>query len=409
MRVEIIKKLTMRTMLALSLFLIPTGMVLHANEMASMWSRLYETSSTNEQRYQIMLNMVELDSRDLGPVYLEALNEQLRGYQNISQTTERFAANQLIILILRELGQQRVGESADAVWNMLEINPQVNVMREAVRTLGRIDATQYAGQLAVMLRNMNLQVSPLDERREIESVALATVIALERLREPVGFEPVFFAANSWYSTQSGVRATARDALPEIINDPTDILMDITRSTTSIEVKELALRVGLDSTASETDKAEFAAQALEHALSVSPRTRIEERALKSLRMNALAALRDLDEKADRAVPSMARMLIRYQSDSLYDQDEMLALINAMGTFSNDDSVRALSGFMRYQTERRERGLTSDNLRIPRATIIALGNTGNVIAIEDLNMVVYSNQWESVVRRDAQAALDRIMDE
>lgn len=407
MRVEIIRKYTVRTLLVLSLLLAPAGMVLHANEVASMWSRLYQNASTNEHRYQIMLNMVELDSRDLGPVYLEALEEQLRGYENIEETTERFAANQLIVLILRELGQQRVTESADAVWNMLEINPQVNVMSEAVSTLGRIEATQYAGRLALMLRNMNLQVSPLSERREIEAVALSTVTALERLREPVGFEPVFFASNGWYSTQSGVRAAAREALPEIAEDPTDILMDITRDTTSIEVKQLALRVGLDSNAPETRKAEFAARSLEHALSVNSRTRIEEQALKSLRMNALTAIRELDQKSDRAIPSMARMLTQYRSDRLYDEDEMLTLINTMGSFSNDDSVRALAGFMRYQTEARERGVIPDSPRIPRATIIALGNTGNPSAMEDLNMVIYSDQWESGVRREARAALDRIM--
>ncbi len=407
MNAQLIKKYTQRAVLVLSLFLVPAGMLLHANEVASMWSRLYGNASTNQHRYQIMLNMVELDSRDLGPVYLQALEEQLRGYQNIQETTERFAANQLIILILRQLGQQRVTESADAVWNMLEINPQVNVMSEAVRTLGRIEATQYSGRLALMLRNMNLQVSPLTERREIEAVALNTVVALERLREPVGFEPVFFAANGWYSTQSGVRAAAREALPEIVQDPTDILMDITRGNTSIEVKQLAFRVGLDSNAPEPRKAEFAARSLEHALGVSPRTRIEEQALKSLRMNALGAIRDLEHKADRAVPSMARMLSGYRSDRLYDEDEMLALISAMGTFNNDDSVRALAGFMRYQTERRERGLTPDSPRIPRATIMALGNTGNPIAMEDLNMVVFSDQWESGVRREARAALDRIM--
>jgi len=406
MKVEIIKKHALWVTLVLSLLVAPVGTSLHANEVASMWSRLYQNASTNQHRYQIMLNMVELDSRDLGPVYLEALEEQLRGYENIQETTERFAANQLIVLTLRQLGQQRVTESADAVWSMLEINPQVNVMSESVRTLGRIEATQYAGRLAVMLRNMNLQVSPLTERREIEAVALSSVIALERLRDPVGFEPVFFAANGWYSTQSGVRTAAREALPEIIEDPTDILMDITRNNTSIEVKQLALRVGLDSNAPDTSKAQFAARSLEHALSVNARTRIEEQALKSLRMNALGAIRDIDHKSDRAVPSMARMLSQYRSDRLYDEDEMLTLINAMGTFNNDDSVRALAGFMRYQTEGRERGVIPDSPRIPRATITALGNTGNPIAMEDLNMVVYSDQWESGVRREARAALERI---
>ncbi len=398
-----------RTMLLciLSLLLFQPALLLQATEVEAMWARLYRRAGSNEHRYQIMLNMVELDSRDLGSFYLDALEQQIADFQNIRGTDERLVSNRLTMLTLRELGRGQIAEAADAVWNMLEINADVTVMSEAARTLGRINATQYAPRLAGLLRNMNMGISPLEVDREVEAVAYNTVIALSQLREPVGFEPVFFAAEGWYSARSGVRAAAREALPQIMEDPTEILIDIMRAHSDLEVKLSALTVGLQSSASDTRRADFAARTLEHVLPLNWSTRAEQRVLIDIRTHALRAIRDLDHKSPRAIPSMARMLTQYRVDRLYNEDEMLVLLEAVGTFNDDESTRALADFMRYLTERRDRGIPPDSLRIARGAVIALGNTGNPAAMEDLNMIIYSDQWEASIKREARAALGRLM--
>ena len=396
-----------RALVCAVVFAIIASTSIAANEIGAMWARLYRNAPTNEQRYQIMVNMIEQDSRDLAPVFHEALDGQITRFQSITGTTERHVANRLAAMTIRELGNRRVTDAADSIWNMLQINHDVVVMSEAANALGRIGAAQYAPRLATFLRNMNLGVSVLSDRRQIEAVAYNTVKALERLGDPAGFEPVFLAAHGWYSAGSGVRAAALDALPIIVDDPTDILTEIIKNQNDIAMKISALNVGTKSRASDENKAEFAAWALDHALSLTWSSRTEQAKLKSLRMTALSALRASAHKPDRAIARMAEMIRGYRADRLYDEDEMLTLIETMGSFPQDSSARALSGFLGYQTERRERDVIPETLTIPRATAIALGNTRNRIGIEQLNAAANSTAWEASVRKEARDAVERIL--
>ncbi|HKK64486.1 MAG TPA: PBS lyase, partial [Clostridia bacterium] len=59
-----------------------------ANEIAAMWTRLYERARTLDQKQQIMMNIVEQHSRDVIPVLNDALDEEVRTFRNTANVTE---------------------------------------------------------------------------------------------------------------------------------------------------------------------------------------------------------------------------------------------------------------------------------------------------------------------------------
>jgi hypothetical protein len=100
-----------------------------------------------------------------------------------------------------------------------------------------------------------------------------------------------------------------------------------------------------------------------------------------------------------------MITDYQRDRLYETDEMLTLLETMGSYQREGAAQALNDFLIYQTERRNDGVTM-SLRIAKQTIQSLAATGREIAQEGLTLVTVSTEWEGSVKREAEAALERL---
>jgi hypothetical protein len=117
------------------------------------------------------------------------------------------------------------------------------------------------------------------------------------------------------------------------------------------------------------------------------------------------MKRLQNKNPEVLEPMESMVLGYQTGRLFEEDEMLMLIETMGTFDDDESARILSSFLMYQTERRE-GRASDSLRIAKATVQALGDIGSPVGFEALTMVTIASFWEGSVQREAKAALEKL---
>jgi hypothetical protein len=394
----------------LILFMLPLLLMflhipLQANEVAAVWTRLYERSTTLDQKLQIMQSIVDQNSRDMIPVLSDALEEQILSLENRTGTTERTKAINLITMIVKELGSLRAAEASSFIWQVVEAVENPVLKGEAIIALGRIGARQYASRMSTMLRNINFNYGELSSQRDNEIIAYALVVALERLKAEESYEPLFFASTGWYSTRSGIKELAKDALSTVVEDPADQLISIMEASDRYGIKESALSAGMASQAAETSKARIAAFAFSEGLRYTPKDGIERRELKSLRLAALRALKELEHKDAAVLDTMGRMLIAYQTERLYDEDEILALIDTMSGYKSDESARILADFLRYQTERRQFG-PSDSLRIARATINALGEIGSMSGLEALAEVAVSSFWEGSIQREARSARERL---
>ena len=378
---------------------------LPANEVSAVWTRLFRRAITLSQKSNIMANIVEQHDRDMIPVLMEALEEQVGELENSGDVTAKFKTVEYIKMVVKELGRLKANEAAPFLWELVEAVDDPFLKGEVIIALGKVGARQYINELNLMLRNLNLNFGNIQDQRGNEIVAFSLVLALDRLKQEESYSPLFFASTGWYSSRSGIRTKAGEAMLNILDDPTEQLMQILEESTAYDIKLAALSAGGKSGAGDDNKAALAVLALRDGLENTAMNPVEKAQLKSLRFKALNILKILSAKPEEAVKYMDRMLVLYRTDRLYDIDEMVNLFETFGTFSSDESVKAQTAFLAYLTDRRESGRIID-LRISKSSIIAIGNTGNPLGFEELTNVQYSDSWESSVKREAKNALSKL---
>lgn len=377
-----------------------------ANEIAAMWTRLYERARTLDQKQQIMMNIVEQNSRDVIPVMTDALDEEVRTFRDTANVTEADRKTELMKMVVQELGRLKAREAIPVVWETVQIAEDPILKAEAIMALGSMGARQYAEDMAMMLRNINFNYDDIQNQRKNEIIAYALVIALGRLGEEIGYEPVFFATQGWYSEQRQVKQQAEKVLHQIVDDPSDQLLQILRTNDDFELKLAALQAAEKSDAPEIAKAEVAAAAIDEGLNYSPKNKTEGRELKTIRLNALEMLKKYPQpENERLIENLSSMLQMYRTNRLFDEDEVLTLLETLGTFTGEEVARPLSDLLGYYNKRREVS-PPDSYRIVRALIQAMGSVGHLSGIEELTIVTISDSWENSIQREAQSAINKI---
>ncbi len=400
---------TKLTVLTLLLLAVVGSQFAVANEVAAIWTRLYERARTLDQKQKIMVNIVEQHSRDMIPVLTEALDEEVRTLRNTANVTEESQKNALMKMVVKELGRLKARDAAPIVWETVEAVDEPLLKGEAIVALGSMGARQYADEMAMMLRNINFNYDEIENQRKNEIIAYSLVMALGRLKVEVGYTPVFFAAQGWYSGQSQVKQLAERVLQQMVDDPSEQLLTILLENSDYELKLAALRASEESSAPETGKARLAAAALNEGLKYSPKNQTEKRQLKTIRLNALRMLRKYPQpENENLINNMAQMLRLYRVDRVFAEDEMITLLEAMATFSGEEIARPLAELMAYYNERRE-FTPPDSYRIVRALIQAMGDVGHIAGLEELTIITISEYWEGSIQREAQAAIDQIQAE
>ncbi len=377
---------------------------LSAGEVATVWSRLYKRAQSLSQKYEIMLTIVEQHDRDTAPVLMDALSELVLGERNLVDQNERSLNAELERIIIRELGNLKASESASTVMTIVKDTKDNFLRGEALVALGKMGAREYSGDIAMILRNLNSGITKIQNKQEEETVVKGCVSALERMKSPVGFEPVFFASVGRYARE--IRLLAQEALVHIIEDPSAMLVEIVEKDGSLEVKYQALLAGKRSKAGPEGKNSVALAALKASLLADEKSQADKNVLKQMRIDALGLMRDTGIQSDDNVVYMEQMISNWRKYRLYSEDEMLAILDSLGAQRGDLSAGTLAAFLKYQTEQRESGRTPESLRIVKATISAMARTGNPKNIEELTVVTYAPSWEADVKREAKKALDAL---
>ncbi len=371
-----------------------------ANERSLVWSRLYRRAESLSDRLALMKNAAQNPTTDLIPMLLAALDELNATREELDSTTERYLHTELSKIVIRTLGELGTAEAADAIFDVARNGTDPYLRGEAILALGRVGATRYADDVAIMLRNLNLNLDSGVRGTRAEVLAWSCVLALERLRQPVGFTPLFFASIGWYSPASGVRPKATEVMQDLMPDPTSVLEDIVRIESEPSIKLEALLAEDRSDASPEGKASVAAEALRQSLIHEPSTVVETTTYGRLRLKAMEMLIEHAIPSEQTVDYLGEVL-----SSGFDVNERITAILAIGSQRTEYATATLVRFLRRQNERQLAGITPADYRIIRSTIQVLGRIGDEAAVEELLAVGISN-WPNSIVREAQEALDRI---
>lgn len=382
----------------LFIIFVPSGLV--ADEVTSIWSRLYNRAQGYEDKITIMKGLVESDEETIVPFLGSALQQLNESRQNTMNVTEKSQHNELTKMIIRRLGELKAAEYSDLMFDVFRTTDNVNLRAETVIALGRTVNPDYADDIALFLRNLNLNIGVESEDTDSEVLALSAVLALERFKQPVGYTPLFFASIGWYSKLSSVREQAARVLDNLVDDPTPMLIDLVRIEDDNAVKLEALEAEVRSDAPAQGKARVAVEAIRQGLIQKPVNQAEISALRRLRQRGLEVLKEHGPGNVEAVGYLQEILL-----GRFDVNEQLTAVTVLESDGRGEAVAALVQFLKAQNERQRSGAGPSDYRLTRSVIRTLGAIGDEAAFEEL-MAVKISGWPSSIVRDADEALERL---
>jgi hypothetical protein len=270
---------------------------------------------------------------------------------------------------------------------------------DAAVSLGQLRAVAYAPILARDLTDLNLTPVASDAAG-MEARAYGLVQALELMRDPVGFTPVFIASIGWYSHASQVRQIAQAALATMVDDPTSQLSAIVTGDADLSHKQAALETTAASKAAADKKAGVARAALAAGLDAHTDKVAAQLAQSKLRSTAVAVLVATQDKSTESVALYSRWL-DWRGAS---QDELLACYTALGANGGAEAVTLLVQRMADFNQRQKAGLNTASDRLLIMQVIAsLKAAGRPEARPVLLDAEYSNHDSAVARAARTAAL------
>lgn len=359
--------------IALALFFCTSG-AFALNEDVVVWEQIYRKADGDDQRLAVMLKIMQFKDREFAPLLVESLDRLMTRRIEDGPQRDRLAKNSLARLIVQELGNLNSGDSAESVYRLyVEVREPV-LKGEAAVALGKMRAVRYADRLALDLSSINLRPDPVSPRDQ-EIVALGLVQALDAMRSPLGYEPVFLAARAWYSSSSRVRETALSALSTMVDDPTDSVMKIMVSNPSIEIKLAALEAALMSKAPLERKATIASVALKTGIErvgTDPSSRAAISRLRVASLNALSATRD---KSPDNVPLIVAVIgMDAKNDATLE--ETLKAYVALGVNGSDPAAEFLAGRLgAYDDLERSKANTVRDKSLIRQIVASMALTKN----------------------------------
>ncbi|HAK46525.1 MAG TPA: hypothetical protein DCO79_11485 [Spirochaeta sp.] len=383
--------LTISILIIFSLSAVPV----FSDELAAVWSRIYNTTPQLEAKISVMQNIIDLHDREMEPVITDALKDIVYSLDRSRSFNERQQYDDLARMMIRELGSLKAVDAAPEMYKVMQTTEDEFLRAVAIVGLGTAGARDYVDEIAEYLQYINSDIVKIENNEQRKSVIDACILALERLKHPAGFEPVFFASIGRYARESVKKAER--ALKNMVADPTDLVIDIIKADNTFEIRLAALGVEERSSASPERQTEAASAAIEVSLIYNAVTPTDREYQTRTKVKSCELIRDLGVADESAVKWLGIML-----NSSTNVNELVICLQALGTYSSDAAADVLAIYLAYHSDRRVSGMQYKDERAIRECINALAASGNPRGKNALMMVEYSN-WSSQTIRMAKNAL------
>jgi hypothetical protein len=319
-----------------------------ASERVRVYAFILSQADSVQQKQSVVTSMVDLGDEAAAPYLADTLDALLAARSTVARGSQTEEYERLVRTLVKALGDWRYANAAPSLMRVVEDSADPLSRAEALIGLGSMRAVEYAEKIALLLRNLTF--TPPADRDGSEKVAYGAVLALERMRSPLGFEQLFAASEGWYSKR--VKDQAERSLELVLPDPSDAIKAIIAVGSPDRISR-ALALALRSQAPQNRQRELASLALERGIALSPgRTRAEQLSLAELRtraMNALVALADTEGR------NAAFLAEAYRIGST---DERLVALRALGTNRSPEAAGALSDIIVRLNSDMSAGIVND---------------------------------------------------
>jgi hypothetical protein len=337
--------------------------------------------ATVVDRLEVLEAVREADLTGIGEFYHNALRVLLSRLPDIRTRDERVAADASARIIAQGIAAERYIDAAPELWLLVQNFDVVRdfndglVMQDALIALGQVGAKDYVPHITLRLNNFNSDhTSDAETRRRMQRGVVGAINALETLQEPAGFRPVFFASIGWYDL--AIRTIASVALPNIMEDPGEIISEIIRDPSNNPiVKYEAWREMLRTRAPDESKARVAAVALETGWAFVTANIDFQRNLRNMRLSAIDTIRLLGVADESVYANLERSYRNSFVAAVTDFEEIRRTVGALSASGSDEAVNLLLGFLRELHGRRRIGPWGSRERqVLQMVIPALGASG-----------------------------------
>jgi hypothetical protein len=399
----------------LTLILLITAMAVFSQDMTAYTSEYTRTDGTFTERLMLLEAVRDAQLTGIGEFYHSALRYFISRVPDIRTATERDAAEKYAVILCQGLGAEKYTDAAGEVWRVTELFDVAreandgNAMQTALIALGQIDAQAFVPQIVQRLNNFNTQsITNPETRRRVQMAVVGCVNALEALHDIRGYRPVFFVSVGAYDP--GIREIAANALPNIVDDPGDVLIEVIRDTSSTpRIKLTAWNEMLRTRAPDASKARVASAAL--AIGWSYSTNIQEyvRNLRDMRKSAIDTIRQHGVSDDSVYTNLEFSYSRNFINNAPDFDEIMLTLNALTAIKTDEAVALLYKFLQELNTRRRSGPWGNKERqIFEWVVACIGRTGTQsvdvrLLLTTITRTASYTSREQTMARDALTAL------
>jgi len=370
-----------RKIITIFVFLIGMAVFAQSQDLSYFTEELNRTGGTFLDRLHVLENVRDLNLTGIGEFYHGALKTLLNKIPDI-KTKEDWDANENTARIaLQALIVEKYAPAAPEIWALVQyfdIAHEENdggAMQDGIIALGQTGDQDYVYHIVLVLDDCNTHQTPdFESRRRIQRAAAGCIISLEAMHAIDGYRPVFFAYIGWYDPS--IRNMAHEALPKIVDDPGESIIEIIRDNiNNSNVKLRAWQEMLRSNAPDSSKAKVAAVALEMGWKYPTSNTALQRDSKLMRLSAIDTIRILGVADDSVYADLDRSYNNNFATNNPDFDEMFRVVDTLSAVKTDQAIGLLVKFLSGLNDRRRGGIWSDKERRSMQYIIrALGTTG-----------------------------------
>jgi HEAT repeat protein len=353
-------------------------------------------------KLEIIRDAGEKGYREMGPLYLRAVNYVLDNYALI-ESDQRF--RQLAVAALGRLQEVGYREARHSVWKLFDMDSETGVRVACLNALAVVaegdgETISYINRW-LQVQNTVFQTGKVPDVYVIS----ACVRALGKLGDASSFSVLFTTLGRGYTDD--VSRDARAALLALRGDLTKEIIGVLREG-SLTEKQQALSFALAMSKerlSEEAKAEIARFALDVGLHTGLTDNPSRQIAREIRFTAVRALseRRWSPATPLAIEHFDTILLEYDR-KLADINHMLEAINLLGNMGSHEAAVRLTQYLMLLNSFTE-GIQEYDGRIVLAVVENLGKLGDKTAFDDLmyaQYLSYSPEIKVAIRR----ALERL---
>jgi len=357
------------------------GMTVYGQDMSYFTSEYMRSDGTFAERLAVLEAVRSAEITDIGEFYHEALKFLLIRAPDIRNNAEQLDAERAALILCQELGAAKYSPAALELWQtavLFDVSGNANegnTMRAALIALGQVDGKAFLPHIVQRLNDLNNNIvkNPVQRSRN-QMAVIGCINALEALSDISGYRPVFFASIGPYDP--AVKDIALRALPNIVDDPSEVIINIIQNIDNDPQVKLAVwRETFRTKMPDSSKAKVAAAALETGWMYQTQNRNFQTQLREMRKSAIDTIRQVGVADDSVYANLEKSYNNNFATSSPDYDEIMITLNALTAISSEQSVELIHKFLREINHRRRSGPWGNKeRRVFEWLVSCIGKTG-----------------------------------